>query len=666
MHGDHWDDPYFWMRHRNDPKVIAYLKSENEYREQMMAHTVPLQHQLFLEMKGRIKETDVSVPEKRDNFYYYSRTEEGKQYPIYCRKTGSLDAPEEVLLDQNVLAEGQPFCIIGIFRMSPDHKLLAYSVDTSGAEQYTIYIKNLETGELLSDYVPNTYYSFEWANDNATFFYNMLDAAHRPYKLFRHTLGSNASQDQLIYHETDERFFLSLRKTKSRAYLFMELHSTNTTETRYLSADQPMGEFKILQTRRPEVEYSVAHHGERFLIVTNDQAQNFKLMEAPLDKPGKDNWREVIAHRSEVLIDGIDAFKDYLVVFERRSGLRHIRLSSIDNRNVHYVAFPEPVYTYTAHANPEFDAQTLRITYSSLVTPDTVVDIDMQNGEWEVKKRKEIPSGYDPSMYASERIMAVAADGAHVPISLVYKKGIKLDGSNPLLLHAYGSYGACIDPEFQTKYFSLLDRGMIFAIAHIRGGSDLGRAWYDNGKLRKKKNTFSDFIASTEHLIAQGYTSKEKLAIIGVSAGGLLMGAVVTMRPDLFKAVVAKVPFVDVLSTMSDPSIPLTVIEFEQWGNPANKDDYIYMKSYSPYDNIKTTDYPHMLVTAGLNDPRVAYWEPAKWVAKLRTMKTDNNRLLLKTNMDAGHAGSSGRYDYLKEIALEYAFVLDILGVERN
>ncbi|MDQ5852943.1 MAG: S9 family peptidase, partial [Chloroflexota bacterium] len=632
------------------------------YTEEMMRHTQILQEQLYAEMRGRIKETDQQVPEKRDDYFYYSRTEEGKQYPIFCRRHGGLDAEEELLLDQNQLAEGHAYCRIGAYRVSPDHRLLAYSVDTSGAEKYTLFVKDLNTGDLLPDQLPNTYYGVEWANDNRTIFYNVLDEAMRPYKLYRHTLGTDPREDVLVYHEPDEAFFLWISKPKSHAFLLMTLRSMSTTEVWFVPAGQPEAEFTVIQPRQHEMEYSVDHHGDRFLIVTNDQARNFKLVEAPIATPSKEHWRELIPHRPAVLIDGIDAFRDHLAIYEREHGLKHIRITDPHGRDVRYVEFPEPVYTFWPGPNPEFDTSVLRFTYTSLVTPNSVVDYDMGTGTWDLRKQDEIPSGYDPSLYQSERLIATAPDGTQVSISLVYKKGIRRDGRNPLLLYGYGSYGYSIDPSFSSDRLSLLDRGFIFAIAHIRGGSDLGRDWYDQGKLFHKKNSFADFIACAEHLIAEGYTSSERLAIMGGSAGGLLMGAVANMRPDLFKAVVAKVPFVDVINTMCDPSLPLTVIEYEQWGNPNDKEAYDYIKSYSPYDNVEAKAYPHMLITSGLNDPRVSYWEPTKWAAKLRALKTDQNRLLLKTNMEAGHGGASGRYDHLKEIALDYAFLLDVIG----
>ncbi|GAB4215984.1 MAG: oligopeptidase B [Roseiflexaceae bacterium] len=662
-HGETRIDPYFWLRDRNDPDVIAYLNAENAYTEQTLAHTRALQEQLYREMRGRIKERDENVPEQRDSYFYYTRTEEGQQYTIRCRKHGSLDAPEEILLDENALAEGQPFFRVGNFAVSPDHRLLAYATDTSGDEIFTLVIKDLQTGELLPERIGGTGYGLEWGNDSRTLYYVVLDPAHRPYKVFRHTLGSDPASDVEVYHEPDELFYMELSKTRSRAYLLISLSSFSTSEVRYAPADDPQASFAPVLPRQRERLYSVDHHGERFLILTNDQAQNFRLVAAPVASPGPEQWQELVPHRTDVLLDEIDVFQDYLVLYERAGGLKQISILRPDAAPLRQVAFPEPVYTYGPGSNPMFDSRVLRFSYSSLATPPSVIDYDMAEGSWTVRKQTEIPTGHDPERYQTERIMATAPDGAQVPISLISRKGTPRDGSAPLLLYAYGSYGASIDPGFDSKRFSLIDRGVTYAIAHIRGGSELGRAWYDAGKLLNKRNTFSDFIACAEHLIAQGYTAPDRLAVTGRSAGGLLMGAVVNMRPDLFRAVVADVPFVDVINTMSDPTIPLTVPEYEQWGNPADKTYYDYMKSYSPYDNVEAKDYPHMLVSGGLNDPRVQYWEPAKWVARLRATKTDQNHLLLKMQMSAGHSGASGRFDYLKEYALEYAFVLDCLGI---
>lgn len=663
IHGEERIDNYFWMRERDNPEVIKYLEAENEYTKAVMKDTESLQENLYKELLSRIKETDLSVPVKIDNYYYYSRTEEGKQYNIYCRKKDSLDSEEEILLDENVLASGHEYFELGVYRISPDHNLLAYSTDTTGAEVYILYIKNLKTGELLEDIIENTYYSVVWANDNKTIFYSTLDEAKRPYKLYRHELGTDAANDVLVYHESDESYFLGAYKTKSRDYLILSLGSSTTCEAHFLEADNPSGNFRIIHPRQHEMEYYIFHHGARFLIATNDNAKNFKLMEAPIKSPSKENWKEVIPHRDSVKLDDVEAFKDHLVIYEREDGLKKIRISNMDIGEEHYIDFPEPVYTFSSGSNPNFDTDTLRFRYTSLVTPSSVFDYNMSTKERELKKQEEVLGGYDSSLYQSERIFAQASDGTRVPISLVYKKGMK-NGEKPLFLYAYGSYGSSSEPNFSSNRLSLLDRGFIYAIAHIRGGQEMGRYWYDQGKLLNKKNTFTDFVACADHLVSEKYTSSDRLAIYGGSAGGLLMGAVTNMRPDLFNLVIAKVPFVDVINTMLDSTIPLTVIEYEEWGNPNEKNYYDYMKSYSPYDNVEAKDYPTMLITAGLNDPRVQYWEPAKWTARLRALRTDNNIMLLKTNMGTGHGGPSGRYDYLKEIAFDYAFVLHMLGMD--
>lgn len=665
VHGEVRVDDYYWLRERDNPEVIQYLEAENAYTEAVMKPTAALQEKLYQEMLGRIKETDLSVPERIEDYYYYSRTEEGKQYRIHCRKRGSLEADEQVLLDENRLAEGKVYFRLGVFEVSPNHQLLAYSVDSTGAETYRIYVKNLDTGELLSDEIPNTYYSVEWGNDNRTLFYTTLDEAKRPYKLFRHTLGSDPAADELVHLEEDDAYFLSISKTRSQKYMILRLASNTTTENWFLDADRPEGDFRLIHPRQHKMEYEVEHHGNRFFILTNENAINFKLMEAPVSNPAKKNWREVIAHRDSVLLDDVDAFRNHLVISERAKGLRQLRVIDMTTGEHHHIDFPEPVYTVWLSRNPDFNTELVRFNYTSLVTPRSVYDYNMRSRQRELKKQYEVLGDYDPSLYASERIFAEAPDGTEVPISLVYKRALfNKDGGNPLWLYGYGSYGATIDPRFNSNRLSLLDRGFVFAIAHVRGGGALGRPWYEDGKLLNKRNTFTDFIACAEHLIAENYTSKDRLVISGGSAGGLLMGAVTNMRPDLFEAVVAKVPFVDVVNTMLDASIPLTVIEYEEWGNPHEKAYYDYIKSYSPYDNVTTQDYPDMLITAGLNDPRVQYWEPAKWTAKLRAMKTDDNLLLLKTNMGAGHSGASGRYEYLREIAFEYAFVLHVLGME--
>ena len=665
VHDEARVDNYFWLREKSNTEVIEYLKTENKYTQAMMQHTEGFQEQLYQELLGKIKETDLSVPEKMGGYYYYNRTEEGKQYPIYCRKKGSLEAEEEILLDQNALAEGHEYLEIGVYKISPSHQLLAYSIDTTGGESYTLYVKDLDTGQLLGDQIPNTYYSVEWANDNQTLFYTTLDPAKRPYKLYRHQLGSDPAADALIYHEADESFFLDVSKTRSNAYLLMELENINTSEVHYLEADQPIDEFRVISPRQSELEYSVEHHGDQFFIVTNAEAVNFKLMRASVNNPSRENWEEVIPHREAVKLDSVSAFRNHLVISEREDGLQKIRVRNLITDEAHAVDFPEPVYTVQQGGNPEFNTNTLRFNYASLVTPMSVFDYEMDARTRELKKQDEVLGGYDPSLYESERIFAKAADGTPVPISLVYKKGLVKDGGDPLLLYGYGSYGINSEPYFLSNRLSLLERGFRYAIAHIRGGEEMGRAWYENGKLLHKRNTFTDFIACAEHLIAEKYTASSKIVIEGGSAGGLLMGAVTNMRPELFEIVIAKVPFVDVVNTMLDASIPLTVIEYDEWGNPNEKKFYDYIKSYSPYDNIEAKEYPHILVTAGLNDPRVHYWEPAKWTAKLRTLKTGDNQLLLKTEMGAGHGGPSGRYDYLKEIAFEYAFIFDLLGIDK-
>ena len=665
VHGEARVDNYFWLREKSNTEVIEYLKAENKYTQAMMQHTEGFQEQLYQELLGKIKETDLSVPEKMGDYYYYNRTEEGKQYPIYCRKKGSLEAEEEILLDQNALAERHEYLEIGVYKISPNHQLLAYSTDTTGGESYTLYVKDLDTGQLLGDQIPNTYYSVEWANDNQTLFYTTLDPAKRPYKLYRHQLGSDLAADALIYHEADESFFLDVSKTRSNAYLLMELENINTSEVHYLEADQPTDEFRVISPRQSELEYSVEHHGDQFFIVTNAEAVNFKLMRASANNPSRENWEEVVPHREAVKLDSVSAFRNHLVISEREDGLQKIRVRNLITDEAHAVDFPEPVYTVQQGGNPEFNTNTLRFNYASLVTPMSVFDYEMDARTRELKKQDEVLGGYDPSLYESERIFAKAADGTPVPISLVYKKGLVKDGGDPLLLYGYGSYGINSEPYFSSNRLSLLDRGFRCAIAHIRGGEEMGRAWYENGKLLHKRNTFTDFIACAEHLIAEKYTASSKIVIEGGSAGGLLMGAATNMRPELFEIVIAKVPFVDVVNTMLDASIPLTVTEYDEWGNPNEKKFYDYIKSYSPYDNIEAKEYPHILVTAGLNDPRVHYWEPAKWTAKLRTLKTGDNQLLLKTEMGAGHGGPSGRYDYLKEIAFEYAFIFDLLGIDK-
>ncbi len=659
VHEDTTSDPYFWLRDRSDPDAIAYLEAENKYTEALMQPTEKLQEQLYQEILGRIVEDDLSVPVKRDNFYYYARTEQGKAYAIYCRKKGSVEGPEEILLDGNLLAEGQKYLRIGNYAPSQDHRLLAYSIDVEGDENFTTYVKDLETGALLPDRVERSYYSLEWANDNRTFFYTKLDEAMRPFQVWRHELGTIASEDTLVYQEDDGRFSVSLERSHSDKYLFIDSSSPVTGETLYLDADQARDAFIVLLPRKQGVEYDAYHHGEHFYIRTNEGATNFRLMRTPVMAPSKDNWEEVIGGRADTLIEGLEPFADYIAISERQRGLTQICVRRVSDGSSYYIDFPEPVYSAGPAGNAEFNTKILRFAYTSLITSHSVFDFNMETRERELKKQYEVRGGYDPAKYRSERIFAKAPDGVEVPISLVYGADMQRDGSHPLLLYGYGAYGASIDPGFNADRFSLIDRGFVYAIAHIRGGEDLGKAWHDDGKLMKKKNTFTDFIACAEHLIAERYTAKERLAIIGGSAGGLLMGAVVNLRPDLFRLALAKVPFVDNLNTGLDPTLPLTIAEYEEWGNPVEDPAaYAYIKSYSPYENVERKAYPAMLVSSGLNDPRVSYWEPAKWVAKLRAMKTNDQILLLKTDMGSGHFGPSGRYAHIREVAFDYAFLL--------
>jgi oligopeptidase B len=660
IHGDTRVDNYFWLRDRTDPDTLAYLEAENAYTEAMMKDTEPLQSELYSEMLARLKQTDVSAPVKRDDYFYYTRTEEGKQYAIYCRKHKSLDAPEQTLLDGNILGAGQAYFRLGNFALSPDHRLLAYSVDFDGDENYTIRVKNLETGELLPDEIPNTYYSLEWGNDNATFFYTILDSAKRPYRIYRHVLG--IQENTLIYHETDERFTVELAKTSSRAYILIHIGSPLTSEVRYLDSNRPGGDFKTILPRVHETEYDITHHGDSFFIRTNDGAKTFRLVEAPVANPSKPNWKELIGARDGVTLESARAFRDFLVIEERDLGLIKLRIRNFASGDFHYVDFPEPVYAAGIGINAEFDTRRLRFSYTSLVTPHSTFDYDMETRARELMKQQEVLGGYDASQYRTDRVWATAADGVKVPISLLYKEDFVRDGRAPMLLYGYGSYGISMDPSFRMDQLSLVNRGFIYAIAHIRGGGDLGKPWHEAGRLLVKKTTFTDFIACADHLVAEEYTSHDRLAIMGGSAGGLLMGATINLRPDLCAAVLALVPFVDTLNTALDASLPLTIGEYEEFGDPNDKQFYEYMKSYSPYENVACKEYPCMLVTGGLNDPRVSYWEPAKWTAKLRALKAGNRLLMMKINMGAGHFGASGRYEHLKETALHYAFLFKALA----
>jgi oligopeptidase B len=613
IHGHTRVDNYFWLRERENPDVITYLESENAYTEAMLAHTKPLQEALYTEMVGRIQETDGTAPIKKGEYFYYDRTEAGQQYKIHCRKHGSLDAPEEILLDENALAAETKYFKLGIFQVSPNQQLLAYSTDTTGGERYTLVVKNLATGEMLADAVPDTFYSVEWANDNRTLFYNKQNDVWRSDRVFRHTLGSDASEDVEIFHEEDELFNVSMHKTRDDAYIVITCHSMETTEQHFLNADTPDDGLTLLAPRKRGWRYFLNHRQGEFFILSNEEARNNKLMVTAVANLTPENWQTFIPHNPDKLLENVDVFADHLVVYGRFNGLHTLDIHSFSGSIRQPVAFPEPVYAIQVSDNPEFVTDRLRFVYTSLTTADTTVELDMDTLEWHKIKQLPVLGGYDPANYQSERAFATAPDGTQVPISLVYRKGLVRDGRNPCLLYGYGSYGASMSPSFDQKRLSLIDRGFIYAIAHIRGGQEMGRHWYDQGKWLHKKNTFTDFIACARHLINEKYTSREKLAVNGRSAGGLLMGAVTVMAPELFKVVVAGVPFVDVISTMLDESIPLTVGEFEEWGNPKEEAYYHYMLAYSPYDNTEAKAYPNILITAGLNDPRVQYWEPAKW-----------------------------------------------------
>ncbi|MFW6123612.1 MAG: S9 family peptidase [Acidobacteriota bacterium] len=663
IHGDTRIDPYYWLNQRDNPKVIEYLKAENAYKEEVMKHTEKLQDKLYNEIVGRIKKTDMSVPYLDNGYFYYSRYEEGDDYPIYARKKGSLDAEEEIMLDVQEMAKGHSFYSVTGLSVSPNNKYLSYGVDTVSRRKYTIHIKDLATEEIFEDEIPNTTGSAVWANDNKTLFYTTKDDSLRAYKIFRHVLGTDPSQDVEVYHEKDPTFSTTVYKTKSDRYLIIASYQTLSTEIRYLDANNPTGKFEMFQERERDHEYSISHYKDKFYIVTNWNAKNFRLMETEVDKTEKSNWKEVIPHRKDVLLNNMDVFEDYMVLSERKDGLRQIRVMTYSGDKDYYIDFEEEAYVAYPTNNPELDTELLRFSYSSLTTPRSVYDYNMKTGERKLLKRQEVLGDFDPSDYQTERLTAPARDGTKVPISLVYRKGLAKDGDNPLLLYGYGSYGASMDPNFSSDRLSLLDRGFIYAIAHIRGGSEMGREWYEQGKLLKKKNTFTDFIDCAEYLIEGGYTSSDKLFAMGGSAGGLLMGAVLNMRPDLWEGVIAAVPWVDVVTTMLDESIPLTTSEFDEWGNPKDKQYYDYMLSYSPYDNVKEQDYPAILVTTGLHDSQVQYFEPTKWVAKLRDLKTDDNFLVLDVDIESGHGGASGRFKQYKRTALEYAFMLDLLGI---
>jgi oligopeptidase B len=658
-------DNYYWLRERENPEVIKYLNEENEYAAKEMAHTVAFEEKLFEEIKGRFKQTDMSVPYKRDDYFYYTRYEEGKEYAIYARKRGSLDQPEEIMLDANILAQGHEFFSIGGWAVSAGQDLLAYAVDTQGRRVHTTYLKNLTTGELLRDVLSNVTENLTWANDNKTLFYGRQDETTlRQYQIYRHVVGTDPAADQLVYQEDDETFVAYIFRTKSKKFLMIVSSQTISQEYRYLDADHPSGQFKIFLPREREHEYYVDHFQDRFIIRTNSEAKNFRLMSTPVEKPERQHWQEIIPYREDVYLGDFELFKEHLVLEERARGLTQIRVIPWSGGAGYYLEFEEPAYRANVGVNLEFETTTLRFDYTSMKTPLSIYDYDMVSRQRTLLKREEVLGGFDSDNYVTERLYARAQDGTEIPVSLLYRKGMTKTGDNPLLLYGYGSYGLSIDASFASPRLSLVDRGFIFAIAHIRGGQEMGRQWYDNGKLLKKKNTFADFIACAEFLINEKFTKPDKLFAMGRSAGGLLMGAISNMRPDLFKGIVAEVPFVDVITTMLDSSIPLTAGEYDEWGDPNQREYYNYMLAYSPYDNVEKKAYPAMLITGGLHDSQVQYWEPAKWVAKLRELKTDKNRLLLKTNMDAGHGGASGRFRRHHETAFSYAFLLDLAGIK--
>jgi oligopeptidase B len=671
IHGDTRIDDYYWLNERENPEVIVYLTEENEYKDAVMKHTEPFQKKLYDEIVGRIKKTDMSVPSKKSGYYYYSRYEEGGEYRIYCRRKGTMEAEEEILLNVNEMAEGYDYYSVAGYSVSTNNNLIAFGVDTVSRRKYTIYFKNLKTGEILEDKIPTTGGRAAWANDNKTVFYTLKDdETLRSYKILKHVLGTDPSLDKEIFEEKDVTFSTYVSKSKSKKYLFIESSHTLSDEIRYLDANDPGGKFKIIQPREKDLLYGVDHYKDKFYIRTNYKAKNFRLVATPVNKTTKGNWKEIIPHRDDVLFQDFEIFKDFLVVEERKNGLPNLRIMRWDKKGEYYLDFGEETYeasisSYYIKLNPEFDTDLVRYEYTSLTTPDSIFDYNMNTKEKTLLKQQEVLGDFDSNNYHAERLNATARDGTKVPISLVYRKGLEKNGDNPLLLYGYGSYGSNEEADFSSYLLSLLDRGFVYAIAHIRGGQEMGRYWYEEGKLLKKKNTFTDFIDCAKHLIAEKFTNPDMLFAQGGSAGGLLMGAIVNMRPDLFKGVIAAVPFVDVITTMLDENIPLTTGEWDEWGDPNKKEYYDYMLSYSPYDNVEAKDYPVMLVTTGLHDSQVQYFEPAKWVAKLRALKTDNNILLLHTNMGAGHSGVSGRFRRYIEYALEYAFMLDQVGIKK-
>ena len=658
LHGEVRNDDYAWLRNRENPDVTAYLDAENAYTAAVMQHTEPLQETLFKEILGRIKEDDTDVPVRRDDWLYYTRTEQGKAYPIYCRRRDAAGSAEEIIFDQNAAAEGHSFYQLGGFEVSPDHNYLALLVDTNGYEDFTLHVKDLRSGAFLPDTADDLGFGLAWASDGRTLFYMTTDSAKRGDQVWRHRLGGARASDVSVYRDPDPLFNVGVRRSRSGAFVVLTSSSFTSTESWLLDARAPESAPRLVASRRADVEYDVDHSGDSLYLLTNrDGARDFKVMRAPVASPSA--WEEWLPARAGVFVESVELFRDFAVVLERHVGLRRLRVHPLDGREAHDVDFPEPAYGVVFEENPEFATHTIRFTYSSLITPDSVYDYDVTTRARELKKRDEVLGGYDPSLYSVERVMAPARDGAGIPMSIVYKSPLARDASRPLVLYAYGAYGHIIEPTFSSARLSLLDRGFIYAIAHVRGGQDMGRAWYDDGKMAGKMNTFLDFIDCADYVLRERYTARDRLVAHGGSAGGLLMGAVANLGGDRFHAIVADVPFVDVINTMLDASIPLTAQEWEQWGNPAEASAYEYMRKYSPYDNVEPKAYPRMLVTSGVNDSRVAYWEPAKWVAKLRAQKTDSHVLLMKMNMGAGHGGATGRYERIKEIAFRYAFMID-------
>jgi oligopeptidase B len=661
VHGERRVDDYAWLRQKEDPEVRAYLEAENAYAEAVMKPTEGFQRALYTEMLGRIQETDEDVPCRKGGFFYYSRTERGKQYPIYCRRRGRLSAEEETTLDLNVLAAGKPFLSVGAYQVTDEGDLLAYSTDDTGFREYTLVVKDLGKGEVVET-VAERVGSVAWAKDGRTLFYTVEEpSTKRQHRLYRHRVGERAHD--LVYEEGDAAFNIAVHRTRSGEYLVLGVSSLTTSEARVLEAGEPLGRWRLVAPRAPEQEYDVDHHGDVFYIRVNDTGRNFRLVKAPVASPDRPSWTEVLPHRPQVMLEGVDCFRDHLVLFEREDGLPQVAVTDLRTGGTHRIAFAEAAYSAWPEANPEFDTRALRYTYESLVTPRSVLDYDMETRQATLLKEQPVLGAYDRTLYETERVFATAPDGVKVPVSIVRRKGLVKDGTAPVLLHGYGAYGFPFPVTFSSNRVSLLDRGVVVALAHVRGGGELGKAWHDEGRMSKKRTTFTDFIAVAEFLLAEGYGSRDRLVIEGGSAGGLLMGAVVNLRPDLWRAVVSRVPFVDVVNTMLDESLPLTVGEFEEWGNPKEKAAYETMRSYCPYTNLARKDYPSILVKTSFNDSQVMYWEPAKYVAKLRTLKADSRPLLLKTNLDAGHGGASGRYDYLRELAFDYAFLLGQMGI---